>query len=494
MKIRIISALLALILIISMVVACGEVTPQTVETTQPVADTSEKPEETTESLYDENGYLKDSIPATTNLGGITLKMLHWSDASADEFYVEQTNGEMVNDAIFDRNAKVEERLSVAFEYNGIPGNNSNREAFLKAAQTAVQSDVNYDLYGSYSMSTALLAYNGLCENILNYSSIDLDKPWWPKSLTTEATIHNKLYFLSGDISTNLIYTMFGLFFNTDLVDVYKLESPYDCVKNNKWTFDTLVTMCAATETSSVSADKIYGFTTYSNVYVDPFFFAAGLRTIVPDSDGNLVIADSFHNEKTEDVAGKVWDLLHQSYSTFEDSNYTNFLTNKALFVLTTALFAKTQLSGTSIQYGIVPVPKYTADQENYTTLNGFTYSLYAISTSSEHKEESAIALECLGSEAYRTITPALFEITMKTRYAESSSASEMFDIIRESITFDIGRIFTSSLEKLTYNIFRGNVSGASKVSYLTIFNSNKKILQKRLDELNKVFTEVDKAG
>lgn len=489
MKKRILSLFLCLLVILPLAAACGDVNdPSGNSTSAPVGTAS--PEVTTESPYDENGYLRDAIPADTDLGGITLSMLYWDDASADEFFVNETNGEAVNDAIYDRNIRVEERLKVGFDYIGTAGNNSNREAFLKYAQNAASGGTNFDLYASYSMSTALLAYNGLCRNLLNYPVIDLEKPWWPKSITTEATIRNKLYFISGDISTNLIYTMYGVFFNVDLQNEYNLESPYQCVKDNTWTFDKMFEMSSAFETSSVGGDVIYGFTAASNVYLDPFFFAAGLRTVDSDAEGNLKIADSFHSETTEDVAGKVWDFLHQPYSNFTDSKNEFFVTGSSLFVMTTCLFAKTKLQNIGFKYGIVPTPKYSADQAEYTTLNGFTYSLYAISSTSEQPEAAAVALECLGSEGYRIITPALFEITMKARYAENKDAADMFELIRGGVTFDVGRIFTSSLEKLTYNIFRNNISDATKASYLTSFNSKKKILDMNLEKLNDVFSDV----
>ena len=51
-------------------------------------------------------------------------------------------------------------------------------------------------------------------------------------------------------------------------------------------------------------------------------------------------------------------------------------------------------------------------------------------------------IECWGSEGYRQTTPALFEETMKARYADAPEDAEMWSIIKTTITFDIGRLFT----------------------------------------------------
>ena len=72
-------------------------------------------------------------------------------------------------------------------------------------------------------------------------------------------------------------------------------------------------------------------------------------------------------------------------------------------------------------------------------------SFYAIYVSSTDANRAAAVLECWASEAYRLTTPAIFEMTMKLRYSETSVESEMYDIIREGVVFDFGRLFNSSL-------------------------------------------------
>lgn len=490
LSVSLLTLLLALILLVS--AACGNVETPAENTTDnaPAAQTTEGGGNESENPYDDQGYIKDSIPAGATCGGKTLRVLDWSDAPDVEFFVEDTAGETVQDSIFARNANVEDRLNVKFQYNGIPGNNNNRENFLSSAKNSAATGDNYDLYASYSMSTALLAYNGFCRDLNQFDVIDLSKPWWPDSLIKEANILNKLYFVSGDISTNLLYQMYAVFFNKNMIDSLNLELPYACVANNTWTFDTMFTMAKTAGSDPDAADRTFGFITASNVYVDPFFFAAGLRTLEPSKDGTLVISESFGSERAEDVASAVWDFLHDNCCDFNDSKYASFIGGNALFTMTTCNLAKNKLTDVGFTYGIVPVPKYTADLENYSTITGFGYTLYAVATSAENPAEAALALEGLASESYRTVTPALFYITMKLRYAQDSDSSKMFDIIRETVCFDTGRIFTSSFDKLTYNIFRNNVSADTKISYLASFSSNTRNLTRYVKALNDVFKDV----
>ena len=114
-------------------------------------------------------------------------------------------------------------------------------------------------------------------------------------------------------------------------------------------------------------------------------------------------------------------------------------------------------------------------------------SLYAICTASEHKNESATLLEALASQGYRTVTPALFEISLKTKYAKDSETGKMFDLIRETVVFDLGRLYTTAFNKRTYQLFRNAMSSATYTSYLKQYNGEAKLLKSYLDKLLKCF-------
>ena len=101
---RLLSLALVAITLLGCFAACADTKePATDDTTAAIAST-EAPattviEETTESPYDEEGYLKSSLPDELDFGGETVTVLWWNDVEQPEFFVEQTNGELINDAI-----------------------------------------------------------------------------------------------------------------------------------------------------------------------------------------------------------------------------------------------------------------------------------------------------------------------------------------------------------------------------------------------------------
>ena len=54
-------------------------------------------------------------------------------------------------------------------------------------------------------------------------------------------------------------------------------------------------------------------------------------------------------------------------------------------------------------------------------------------------------MECLASEGYRQVTPAVFETVMQYQTSASPEMAEMLELIRDTAWFDFGRIYSSDL-------------------------------------------------
>ncbi|MCQ2427467.1 MAG: hypothetical protein MJ137_03550 [Clostridia bacterium] len=484
--IRIAAGFLALLMLAAALVACADKPGEGENTTAAQAGSESKPNETTASIYDENGYLLDKLPEKMNLGG-DISLLYWSDVENTEFEVLETTGDLVENAIFKRDLNVQDRLGVTIVYSSTPGNNNNNAAYTNYVKNAINNGDTIDIFASYSMTTANIATLGLAENLLEYKSMDFTAPWWPADLINETTINNKLFFCSGDISTNLLYMMYTVFFNKSIISDFNLESPYDLVAANEWTFEKFMEMAnTVCDTSNVgSSEYIYGFNTTSAVHVDPFFYGAGLRTLERGEDGTPVISDSWHSEKTESVIAGANAFLTSAASVTSTPDV--FLTNRSLFTMSRAVYAKNSLANADVEFGIAVTPKYDKEQENYATCLAFPASLYGISTSSQRKEDASVVLEALASEGYRTVTPMLFEVSLKSKYAQDSETGKMFDLIRETVVFDLGRLYTTVFNKRTYQLFRNAMVAATYTSYSSLFKAESKQMDSYLKNLLKSF-------
>ena len=108
------------------------------------ADTAMETEETGPAT-DENGYLCDDLPEL-DFGGETVNLLYWSDVENQEFIAEELTGEVVNDAIYQRNTTVEDRLNIRYNWIGTPGNGGSIDKYVgKVRDSHTAGDNSYDV-------------------------------------------------------------------------------------------------------------------------------------------------------------------------------------------------------------------------------------------------------------------------------------------------------------------------------------------------------------
>ncbi len=488
---KLFALILALLTLTVAFSACAENDEDGTDTTD--SKSGEHSSDTEASTVDGDGYIIDNLPEDLNFGK-TVTILYWSDVEEPEFMVDNLTGEVVNDAIYNRNLETESRLGVTLNWVDTLGNFYNQPNFISKALNSISSGGDYDIFAGYSMTGATLAVNGYAQDLRSLNYLDFDMPWWPDSLIGKATIGDKLYFASGDISTNMLHMMYAVFFNKQMITNLTLENPYALVDEGKWTYGKMFEMASGVY-SDLNGDNVsdsndrFGFCTAA-IHFDAFFTGAGLNTVEKEAGDRLVVSPSFNSENTvkllEDVCRFMWD----SGDALDGQTGAVFVLNETLFTMDRSYMALRRREELTFEYGIVPVPKFDEAQEEYVTCLGFPYTMYAISVASKNPEIAAATLECLSSEGYRKTTPMLFETTMKYKYSTDNDSARMYDIIRESISIDIGRIFTTELKNLSYSIFRTACQNNSASSWAATYRGNGKVFGGLLEKINTSLEEL----
>ena len=390
---------------------------------------------------------------------------------------------------------------------GIKGNNSNRNNYISTAENSIKTNTRaYDILAGYSMCIANLSASGFLRDLNTVNHIDTSMPWWPERLVSEATIGDSLYFASGDISTNMLWSMLFIIYNKDLMNELNIKTKEDMnslVEDKKWTLSKLEEMCrdVYADTDGVAGKSDgdrFGLMT-SNVYSDAFFFGCGLHTVELNDQGKPVISDSFGSEKTHDVIVRLLNLFDSQDAQLYTKNYastTQFTQGNSLFEVRQPLYIRKTVAPTQTSFGVLPMPLYNEDQESYITTIGFTYTLYSIPRDTEKVDAAAAAIECQASEAYRKTTPAIFEVCLKVKYASDFESGRMFDIIRDGVTFDLGRIFcldfsSGSTKYATYNLFRHSLVN-KKPEWASTYAAEKPALESDLARILDAFENIKK--
>lgn len=289
--------ILAAFMLSSTLLACSNA-DGTNDTTRSADTTAPDVSVTTAAPETEPEFIPDRLADDINFNNEVVTILYWSDVEKQEYFADNATGEPINDAIYTRNRTVEERLGVKLNYIDTPGNYSNQEKYVSQAEAGILAGTHeYDIFSSYSMTIGTLAYRRLLINVLDYPVIDLEQPWWPDSLISEATINNKLYFVSGDISTMMLHMMYGTFFNKDILTKYGLEDPYELVQNGTWTLNKMIEMCTGVYSdldgdNTKSVNDQYGCEV-TTINIDGYFASSGIKLVGKDESGTPIISPSF---------------------------------------------------------------------------------------------------------------------------------------------------------------------------------------------------------
>ena len=478
---RVIAMMLVAMMMLSAFVACADTGAGNDTTGADQANTVAPAEEiTADPTKDSNGYLKDDLPEDLKFN-TDVTLLVWDDVEHEEFEVayEDLSGDIVEQSLYDRNSKVEERLGVTLQFIRVIGNGSNIKSWNSYVGNSVSiSAREFDIIAGYSISVAKNASSGYLYNMLDSECeyLNFDQPWWSNLLLEQATFGDNLYFASGDISRNALEMMYVCFANTILLEKYQLENPQTFVENGDWTYEKFIEMCQGvyedTDGNGVKncekdTGDTFGYITYGT-YADNWFYGSGATICEKAEDGTIIESPTFTGERVVNTVDMLCDLFYGSdYGIYTAGTYhqTAFGQGRSLFMTDRCRTSHYRLAAEHdfSDFVILPCPKYDKDQENYITVMGNPFTLYAISADIADAKMASAFIECFASEGYRTVTPAVFELSLKTRYVDDPISALMYDLVRENITYDIGRIFSDDLigQATFRNALAGNQNWAS---------------------------------
>ena len=430
--------------------------------TAEMAATAAVPIQETEPPETEDRSYKDDLPDDLDFKGAKIGVV----SSINTFF----NGEMIvaslddvqtilDQARYDRKAFVEDRLNISLSEFADKSDNCQ-----KLIGQCVQA--GDDLYDISHMADRVIFQMGLDGNLTELNTlpnIDLTKSYWDQEGNKVFNFFDKQYVAFGELSFGTYDYCHALAFNQDLLNDYKMTSPYDYVAEDKWTFDKFSEMIAAAvkdlDGNGTMDDKDqYGFHT-RNAFMYPLMYtAAGFKTVKIDDKGEPKF-DMKGNQNFEDMYAWCTKAFLDSKAWYVHSAGNDFLVKQPLFQNGQVLFSDMtfftigQVREMESDFGIVPYPKYTEDQDRYYGwVEGGAKGIGAImTTASKNPEATGAALEALCCYSYDGVIPVYYEINLKMKYSRDEIATQMFDLIRDSRTYDLGDTIWCSIIRDVFN-------------------------------------------
>ena len=365
----------------------------------------------------------------------------------NEYQPEEQSGEIIDDAVYARNLAVEEKFNMKIDAILIPEGQVNPK--LKAS--ILSGTESYHICLNHAIDSTAAVLNGYLIDLNSLPHIDMNRPWWNQTAKENLTLNGKMYLTMNNIAAYTAITyVHTIFYNKNLAQNFALPDVYKIVKDGQWTLDKLNELSKDTSSdlngdSSMDSSDQFGFVG-SNATAGVFLTGFDQPIMKTGSDGYPKLA--LNTEKTISSAEKIYALSFENKDSYvlpqvKEAEITEiFEQGRALFY-NGFLCDANGFRDMTDDYGILPMPKYDEQQDKYyTTIRGdnLLFGIPATVTEADFEFVGAIS-ETLSFESYKTVRPAVYDITLKLKGMRDDASMEILDIVTSGIKLDFGFVY-----------------------------------------------------
>lgn len=490
---RTLAILLVALMLVSTLVACAGDGDTTAETTAaPAASTTAAPAETTApktTAFDPFAGFDPNL----KFEGRTFTIHNANRGSSWYTRIsvvsEEQTGDIINDAMFTRQSKVEERFGIKIaevESNDLSGD----------IRREIQANTgDYNMAFANNMGCMALAAEGNFLDLNDIPQLKLDNPWWDQRAREDMSINNKLYYITGAFDITRLDGIRTVYYNKNLAKEYNLGDLYALVDNGTWTLDKYTEMCMTVkadldgDTKASDGDR-YGVVSYNELLADTLIAGAGFKYI--DKDQNDLLVSNIDSEAFYDAYEKIRHIMHD-----DSMNYcvrVNTGTGKGdraaeyLFMGDQALFYSECMAWTrelrkmDSDFGVLPPPKLNEEQDRYYAIVVNPWNMVVLSNNAD-LEFTGTIMEALNAASYDTIIPAYIDITLMGRVARDPETVRMLELVFDNLYY---LIHHSDI------VTRGTVQSAvmgNNANIASTLKTTSKVNAKLLERTNAKFTK-----
>lgn len=436
-----------------------EITQESIETENPLA-----------AIYRER---EDSVPQL-DLGGREIRVIRMESSShtgqlyEDEIGVEALMSEPLNDAIYNRNLYVQERLNCKIVHE--PGAGNEDAPGDKLMIMFNSGDDTYQIIAFQAARTMNLALDGYLYDLrsLENTYIDFDAPWWAMQDLADLAVDEKTYALAGSLSLSMLRSAHATFYNKKIAEDYQIENLYDVVRAGRWTIDYQAELVASVYNdlngnSLRDEEDRYGFGTPGYWATDSYWAAFDLDVLTMGDDNKFYI--SLDEDKLHTGVGKLYSLCFEnpgSFDTAVDDTDTDintiFASDRLLFMTNKLCSAETvELRNMASDYGILPMPKYDEDQKEYGSMPFELFSMFSVPITAQNPSELTAVLELMCAESWRKVVPTYSDVVLKGRYLNDPDSREMFELILDTMRVEAGLIYCYHIDEISTFLMRYSI-------------------------------------
>ena len=275
-----IALLLAVATLVLALAACADTSTDGTDHTTDAAAESE------ETLY------LDNIPEDLKFDGEDIVILNRALAgwTWDEIAVPELNSEPVNDAMFNRNVAVADRLNLNIVSSPIEDPNENLPIETITRVVKGGSD-EYDLVAAAVYVTTPAALDGTFYDLTKLEYLDLDQGYWMQEYNQAMSYAGSQHTATGVIALSTYRFAFVTMFNKLEFDNKSVPYLYEAVANNEWTLDYQARLAKDFYRDTNGNNKkdegdFFGFASCSGINTDAYWASCDIPIVEKDPDGN----------------------------------------------------------------------------------------------------------------------------------------------------------------------------------------------------------------
>ena len=410
------------------------------------------------------------------------------------FAPEENDGETLNDALVQRNSKIEEVFNVDIR-------EVSRTTIATDFRKAVTSgDNSYDCALDMVQRLFALAQDGLLVNWYDLPGVNLKAPWWDSSVVDQLTVHYKLYFCTGDISPATNIRVYSLVFNKDLCRSLGIDLPYDHVKNGTWTIDVFNQYITDVNhdvngDGKMDYDDRWGYFSQSgNSFM--MYFAGGGTVVSVNENEELVL--TLNLERNLELAVKALEISIDDNKTlmadpYVQANGGQWPAASAWFAGGNALMRSSVFEPVPRDYrsmetdfGVLPYPKMDENQDRYYTPAEEASRMFGVPQTAD-LEFVGTMLEVLAAESVSTVSTAFYDVCLQGKSVRDVESAEILNILFDNKVFDYALIHDMNSFK---NMMK-TLESKKSTDVASTFASETKKLEKNLIKISKALEDTD---
>lgn len=409
---------------------------------------------------------------------------------------DETSENIVDQALVLRNEKVEERYNVFIVRQD---NDSAQYAHLNQvlSDCTMQAD-KFDLAMTYVYESAPLITNGFVLNWNNLKYNKLEESHWIHGMNDEFSVRDAIYTAISKMCISTIGQTVAMLYNRDLGDEWSGGEEFsadliEMINEGDWTYDELMKIINRFNWDDATGDgktddDSCTFYMSKDWMIDTWHAAWQVPMIKNTVENGL--EDVYWSDKLSTYASRMHTMYYETPGIFSGNGgqaYQAFATGKALFIQAglSATIGYFQETMTDYTYTIIPQPKFDENQKKYYSAMTDNYSVMSIPITAD-ADIVSLLVEALSIASEAHVYPAYKFDALQGQVV--SDVDSMFDIVLESVSWDIGTLLHSKIPfmdmvRVDVNTNEGN--SQIKQSYDAIADD----VQDALDEIMTAFDE-----